>query len=206
MVSTCFFKGYLCSCLGAMFYTLIQREDIKRPYFVFVCLCAVSAVSVASRLTLTDTAILLPQWGQLTEAAPTIGAVNSSVIGTFKAVAIFSNNVSEVFPLFTRVSVNSVTPKIFASSFCVIPFCLQISFSLIFIYVKCLFVYSAKISTKTTLKEHTSEENNGKSIFLFCFYLVCIIFVRIFANENKHKTIISNPYRNGTNAIHKEAS
>ena len=64
-------------------------EDIKRPYFVSVCLCAVSAVSVASRVTLTDTAKLLPQWGQLIEAAPTIGAVNNSCIGTFKAEAIF---------------------------------------------------------------------------------------------------------------------
>ena len=93
-----------------------------------------TSVSVLPVLTLTDTEILLPQWGQLTEAAPTDGAANSSVIGTFNAVAIFSSNERDVFPLFTRVSVISVTPKTFARPFCVMPLALQISLSLISIY------------------------------------------------------------------------
>lgn len=122
-----FLKGYLCSCIAPYFTPSFNQNRSTTAYFVSVCLCAVSAVSVASRLTLTDTAIILPQWGQLTEAAPTIGAVNSSCIGTFKAEAIFSSNERDVFPLFTRVSVISVTPKTFARPFCVMPFCLQSS-------------------------------------------------------------------------------
>lgn len=104
----------------------------KSPFYSFI------SVSVASR-TLTDTEMLLPQWGQLTEAAPTKGAANSSVIGTFNAVAIFSSVVNVVLPLRLFASPTGVIPTSAAKCFCVMPFALQISFILKFIPLYFLF-------------------------------------------------------------------
>lgn len=109
-----------------------KGNKCKSPFYSFI------SVSVASR-TLTDTEMLLPQWGQLTEAAPTEGAANSSVIGTFNAVAIFSSVASVVFPLRLFASPTGVIPTSAAKCFCVIPFVLQISFILKFIPLYFLF-------------------------------------------------------------------
>lgn len=110
-----------------------RAKRAKSPFYSFI------SVSVASR-TLTDTEMLLPQWGQLTEAAPTKGAANSSVIGTFNAVAIFSSVANVVLPLRLFASPTGVIPTSAAKCFCVIPFVLQISFILKFIPLYFLFI------------------------------------------------------------------
>lgn len=111
-----------------------KGNKCKSPFYSFI------SVSVSVCLTLTDTEMLLPQWGQLTEAAPTKGAANSSVIGTFNAVAIFSSVANVVLPLRLFASPTGVIPTSAAKCFCVIPFVLQISFILKFIPLYFLFI------------------------------------------------------------------
>lgn len=111
-----------------------KGNKCKSPFYSF------TSVSVSVCLTLTDTEMLLPQWGQLTEAAPTEGAANSSVIGTFNAVAIFSSVDNVVLPLRLFASPTGVIPTSAAKCFCVIPFVLQISFILKFIPLYFLFI------------------------------------------------------------------